>query len=58
MKIKAIKAEITLDDNNVSILFKSGKIVIMWEEMTRQQQKHICNTLGEFERLFSKFIKE
>lgn len=53
-----IKAEITLDENNASILFKSGKRVIMWEQLTTDQQKLICNTLGEFKHLFSKFIKE
>ena len=58
MKNKTIKAEITLEDNNVSILIKSNRKIIMWDDLTRQQQTNICSSFLDFEKLFSKHIKE
>lgn len=57
-KNKTIKVEITLDDNNGSILFKSNRKIIMWDDLTRQQQINICSSFLNFEKLFNKFIKE
>lgn len=53
-----IKAEITLENDLAGIVFKSGKRIIKYEDLTKEQQIQICNSFVDFYKLFSKFIKE
>ena len=53
-----MKIKITIANNNVGYEFKEGKKTVFFENLTRQQQIHICNAFAQGYNLFVKHIKE
>lgn len=54
-----MEIKITFDDGLAGYQFIDGEgKTLNYEDMTRQEQIHICNCFAQGYNLFSKFIKE
>jgi hypothetical protein len=53
-----IKAEITIDGTTASVVFKKGKTIVLWEQLTRKEQISISESFFAVNNLFAPFIKE
>ena len=52
-----MEIKITLDDDLAGYTFTEGKKTVFFENLTRQQQIHICNAFAQGYNLFVKHIK-
>ena len=53
-----MEIKITFDDGLAGYEFIEDGKTVMYEDMTRQEQIHVCNVFAQGYNLFSRFIKE
>ena len=53
-----MEIQITIANNNVGYEFIEDKKTVFFEDLTRQQQIHICNAFSQGYNFFIQHIKE
>lgn len=53
-----ISITISKDDANVGCIIKDGNLTIPWEDLTREQQIELLNSIADIHGLFKRFLKK